>query len=366
MIGCSSEARAVARQRSYGFMWVALLAAGVPPLAAAQGMPPTLTTYLTQAIQLNQDQMQAAENGTPVVKMLDSPDKREVAVFGIVAIGVPRAFYVRRTANVPLSLRDPSRPALKLFSNPAKASDVAKLALPHGDVEDLQNCEPGSCKVKLSSKGMAELRAALDTSKAPPDSVVNAYYRRHVVSYVEAYRAKGNAALIEYADKDNRTALAQVLDSLMSRATYLYEFAPSLEKYLKSAPKERPPDMHEAISWVLEGSEGVKPTLFVSHEMAYDPPEFPGSTLIASKQLYANHYFDGAIKLLAVVDRASSAARADSGIYVVAVQRLHFDDLPGGIRNIRGKVVGMVRDRMTTALRDGKARTEQAYAKAKD
>jgi hypothetical protein len=42
---------------------------------------------------------------------------------------------------------------------------------------------------------------------------------------------------------------------------------------------------------------------------------------------------------------------------------LHFDDLPsGGIVNVKGKVIGKMRDRTLVFFRDTKKTSEQAYA----
>jgi hypothetical protein len=66
----------------------------------AQGMPESLARFLQQSIGMTQHEIGAAGKGRPFVKVLESPD-REVAVFGIVGIGVPRKFYVDQIGNLP-------------------------------------------------------------------------------------------------------------------------------------------------------------------------------------------------------------------------------------------------------------------------
>jgi len=98
----------------------------------------------------------------------------------------------------------------------------------------------------------------------------------------------------------------------------------------------------------------------------YAPPELPGCTLIVAKQLYADHYFDGAIDVMAVVDQAGPpGAPGQPGVYLVILRRLHFDELPsGGLINVRGKVIGKLRGAMRTSLGDAKTVSERAYANA--
>src|SRR5262249_29444499 len=109
----------------------------------------------------------------------------------------------------------------------------------------------------------------------------------------------------------------------------------------------------------------IKPTLVIDHDMVYPPPELPGTTLIASKLLYADHYYDGALDLTAIIDRAIGPQAEQNGIYVLVLHRLHFDDLPsGGLLNDKGKVIGNQREQTKMVLQNKKAESEQAYGKA--
>ena len=148
----TASGRAAGRraERIGGALAMALIAAAaLPSQGAAQGLPASLAAFLRQPIGLSQDDLGAVSGGTPIVKALETADQREVAVFGIVRIQVPRAFYVRRVTAFPSSLRDPSRLTFALFADPATAADVANVTLPHDDVQDLARCHPGACKVKL-------------------------------------------------------------------------------------------------------------------------------------------------------------------------------------------------------------------------
>src|SRR5262245_17354251 len=86
--------------------------------ARAQAMPASLTQFLQQTVGLKQEEMAEAARGKAVVKALDTPDHREVAVFGVVRIEVPRSFFVQRAADFPTSLRTPARLHFAIFSDP--------------------------------------------------------------------------------------------------------------------------------------------------------------------------------------------------------------------------------------------------------
>jgi len=340
---------------------VALTLAIVPTRGGAQAMPASLTQFLLQTIKLSPDELSAATSGKPVVKLLDSADRREIAVFGIVSVAVPRAFYVRRAGDFGSSLRSPSRPRFGIFSDPATLADVAGLVVPHDDVQDLAKCKPGACKLKFSAKTITRLRALIDSAPNAADSVVSAYLRKRAVDYITDYRARGNAALVVYGDADSATAAAQVFAGIESRSPYMYQYAPSLEQYLKTYPQNRPAELSEALFWSADELPGVKETITLAHEVVYAPPELEGCTLLVTKQLYADHYLDGAIDVTAVADQGQGQV----GVYLVYLRRLHFDELPsGGLLDVRGKVIGKVREATRTNLLNAKTTNERAYAAA--
>jgi hypothetical protein len=340
--------------------WIAVL---VPGTVFGQPMPPSLVQFLQETVGLKPDEMTSVSHNLPVVKLLETSDRREVALVGVQGIDVPRALYVQLATNFPTSLREPSRVAMGLFSDPAAPTDVATFALPHDDVQALAQCRPGKCDLKLPARAIGELRAILDPASPSADSVASAYFARHMVEYVTAYRARGNSALVVYDDASDSTAAAQVWDGFLSRSPYIYRHAPTLDRFFRNYPNDRPPDAREALFWAEDDLPGLKPLLTITDEIVYPAPELPGTTFIASKQLYCDHFLDGALDLIAVVDRVASPAPDSAGIYVVLLRRLHFDDLPsGGLVNVRGKVIGKTRDRTLAFLRDTKKASEQAYA----
>ena len=339
------------------------LSTTVPASSRAQGIPPSLAHFVQDSIGLRANDLGAAISGKPVVKTLESSDRLEITVFGIVRIGVPRSFYVRRAADFPSALRDPSRLRFAVFSEPATASDVGAFSLPHADVKDLASCRPGACRLKLSAEAIAHVRAVIDLTSPSADSVASAYFRGRITDYVTAYRAQGDSALIVYDDSPSQAAAARIFDGMLSHSPYLYQYAPSLEKYLKDYPRDRPPGVVEALFWSEDDLPGLKPTLTITHEAVYAPPELPGTTLIALKLLYADHFLDGAFDLRTVADQVETGTGDPAGIYLVVLRRLHFDDLSGPF-NVRGRVIGELRNRMQTFLRDAKTSSEQAYASA--
>ena len=181
----------------------------VAPLPGQQ-TPAPLVRFLRQSIGLDTAQVAAVERGAAVVKVLDTKNQRDVAVFGIITVDVPRASYIGHLQDFQSSLRTPTRARFGIFSDPATPEDVQGLVLDPDDVSELKDCHPNNCKIKLAATEMKRLREEIDWSGADPVAQVNAYARQRLLEYVTAYRALGDTALVVY---DNRGKYARAARS---------------------------------------------------------------------------------------------------------------------------------------------------------
>jgi hypothetical protein len=154
-----------------------------------------------------------------------------------------------------------------------------------------------------------------------------------MLRFVNGYRSRGNAAMMTYDDNGGVRA-SESFSALLAQSTELYDYAPPLQQYLTSYPTNRPAGTRDILYWSNDHPPRLRPTLTLNHVAIYPSPS--GTTLIARKQVYASHYFDGAFELLAVASAGSEAAAAP--IYLVTVRRVRFDNLPGGVMNVRGRV----------------------------
>jgi hypothetical protein len=335
-----------------------------PVRATAQGLPPSLASFLRQAIQLNEHELNASADGEAVAKLLPDSDSREIAVFGMVQVDVPRPFYVGLASAFPSSLRTPMRTRLAVFSDPVADSDVAGFSLSPDDIRDLVQCRPGACDLKLSATGMARARAVIDSAGRNADSAVNAFFRKAILAYVTNYRARGNGALVVYEDA-GPTAAQHVFDGILSRSRYVYRYAPSLQQYLLDYPANRPANLVDVLFWAQDALPNLRATFTIAHQLVYAPPELPGCTLLVTKQLYADHYFDGGLTITAVVDGVEQAGGPPLS-YVVLLEVWHFDKLPsGGLLRVRERVSAKLRDHVEAMLRAAKRDAEQRYAAAR-
>jgi hypothetical protein len=307
--------------------------------------PPQLTTFLQQSIGLDAAQLAAVERGEPVAKVLETRDRRDVALFGIITAPVSRDAWARAARDFPASLRTPNRTRLGLFSNPASPADVAAVTINSRDVAEMKDCKPGDCVVKLPATDMRRIREQMNWSAPDLQAQLSAYARRRLVEYVGDYRARGDSAMAVYDDRGSLNVRAsEAFAAQLAESPFVYQHVPSLHSYLSTYPHASLPGAAEVIFWSEDALPRLRPILSVTHLVVYTPPELPGMTLVAAKQIYANHYFETALDLTSAIERGS-------GSYVLVLRRYRFDNLPGGILNIRGRAIGALRDQLLLDLR---------------
>src|SRR6266550_4771285 len=310
--------------------------------------PPRLTEFLQHSIGFDSAQLAAVERGEPVVKVLEARDRRDVAVFGIITVAVTRDAWASAARNFPAALPTPNRTQLGIFSNPATLGDVAAVTINNRDVGEMRDCKPGDCVVKLPATDMRRIHDQMNWSAPAPDlqAQLTAYARRRLVEYVTDYRTRGDSAMAIYDDRGNlNQRSSEAFAAQLAESPYVYENVPSLRKYLAAYPHgSLPAGAAEILFWSEDVLPRLRPILSVSHLVVYTPPELPSVTLVARKQIYANHYFETAVDLTCVIDR-------DPGSYLLVLRRFRFDNLPGGILNIRGRAIGALRDQLALDLR---------------
>ena len=322
--------------------------------ADAQARWATLDEFLTRGVRLSAQEIAALDRGETVARELPTADGRDVAVLGAVQMNVSRGFFADRQRDVSRALKTATRTKVQRFSEPAVAGDVQLIENSNDDLKELRNCRPDDCNFKLPATDMQSFRAAMSSG---PDakSRATAYAAARMVEYVNDYRARGNAAMLVFDDRGT-TRSSDALIGLLRDSSYVFSAVPSLGQHLVDYPRSTLPGATEVIFWSRDEMPHLRPVLRITHQTIYSPPERSDLTLIASKQIYANHYFEAGLEALAAIDRASPGGNT---ITVVAVRRYRFDHLPsGGLLNIRGRVTGGLRDNVSSDLKRLKRDTE--------
>ena len=331
------------------------------PAAGAQARWATLDDFLTRGVRLTAQELTALERGETIARMLPTTDQQDIAVFGAVRIDVPRTFWVDRQRQLPSALRTPVRAHVQLFSDPAILADVEAFDVDGDDLKELRGCRPSDCKIKLPATDMAQLRSVTG-SGSDAKARVTAYARQRIVEYVNDYRARGNAAMVVYDDRGTVRA-SDALAAMLRDSSYVFGAVPALGKYLLDFPRATLPGATQVMFWSRDEMPHLRPVLRITHGTIYSPPDRTDLTVVSAKQIYADHYFEAGLEVLAAVDRTPAAPDA-RGITVVAVRRYRFDHLPsGGLLNIRGRVGNGLRENVSADLKRLKRDSETEWAR---
>jgi hypothetical protein len=328
------------------------LASGIAAQSGHAALPAQLDAYITKAVKLTPQARAQLQAGHPVTRLLDADPSREVAVFGAVWVNAPVAQYVAAVRNIEQFEKGENFRITKRISSPPRAEDFARMDLPDEDVVDLRRCRVGSCELKLSESALTRVQKEIDWSKPSARADAEALARKLALDYVSGYLEGGNARLAAYRDSSRPTFVGEEFRSMVDRMPSLSEYLPELKKYLLEFPKASLSNADSFLYW-QEAKFGLKPTIRISHLIITQQPTH---VAVASKMLYASHYFWTALELRVLVP---DPARGP-GFWFVSVNRSRSDGLSGFVGTlIRGKVRGEAEKGMQAALRTTKTMLER-------
>ncbi|HEX5883082.1 MAG TPA: hypothetical protein VFY67_00920 [Pyrinomonadaceae bacterium] len=211
------------------------------------------------------------------------------------------------------------------FAKDPVLTDLQNLTMDTRDIEDLKECVVGDCKLKLSAAMIERFRQEIDWQA--PDYQLNAtnLFKQMLLEYVRDYRSRGDAALIEYNDKRNEVSVASEHRALTGASSYINDVLADQKSGLQL--------LEDAIVW-SKIKFGLKPVIAINHIQIYRRNSDVGpQAVVASKQIYANHYFNAFLAMTAFVNVP------DSGAYLVYENRSRADGLEGPFSKIKRGVV---------------------------
>ena len=304
----------------------------------AQAGTQDMGSFLRERIKLTNEEIGDLQRGMTISKVLPS-EKHEVAVFGIVLVNAPADFFVEHFRDIESYKKSTEVPIVKKFSDPPSILDLAQLEVDQQDFDALKNCKVGACDVKLPAQIIERLQKEVNWTSPDAPRQVNRLARSALLEYVKRYSAGGNAALSEYNDKKEPLRIAEQFDAILQASPYIYDYQPRFYEYLRAYPEKRLKNVENFIYWSKE-KFGLKPVISVTHVSIYRPE--PGLALIASKQLYASHYFEASLGLTVARAAPQSPGASGPSFYLLYLNRSRSDALHGGFS---GMVRGKVKDR---------------------
>lgn len=269
--------------------------------------PPTgrelARTYLQDTVGFSDGDWRDVLRGEPVAENRDTEDGQEVSVTGAVRInGTPQQLValIRRVDDFE---REMDVDEVGRFGAPPRLADLAGLTILDDDLDDLEDCRPGSCELQFPA---ATLERFAGVNWDAPDAEARATRIYHEVMFraLQTYTTGGLTALEPYADRDPPTSLTAEMDRIYYDTDTPLP-VPRLIDYLRRYPTAPPPGAEDVFYWNT-GSFGMKPTSRLNHIVIYPVPNPPAGTgapvVIATRQIFANHYFSATLELRTLIE----------------------------------------------------------------
>jgi len=308
----------------------ALVAAPVPE-AAAPPLPPTLVRHL-QAEGFTSADLATIAAGRAVARGLPRAERDEAGAIGVVRIDLPPDVFADRIRDIVRFEQGSGVSAVGRFGQPPTVADLDGYTVPGGDADAIAGCEVDDCDVNLSAADIERFRA-VDQRVAGGRARLTRVVRQALADYVADYQRRGNEALVVYRDRSPAIAVRESSARLLHQASELHLTSPAVRDFLDRYPAMPLPAGADQFFYWSVMTFGMKAITRVNH-VVLSPVTTDGVSgyVIASRTLYASHYFRDGLEVKWVVP--VSAARA--AFYLVSVNRSHSESLLG----LKGLLLG--------------------------
>jgi hypothetical protein len=316
--------------------------------------------FLKQHAGFTQQDLSSLAKGEPAARILDSSVPTEVVPFGAVRVSASAEFFVEKFRDIAAFKKGREVLQIGKFHSPPRLEDLDALTLGQDELEALKRCRVGDCGLKLTEGMITRLQKEVNWTAPEWQRLAMTTYRRILFDYVKAYLEKGTAALAVYRDKPDPLRLADELKSILQASPYLRQYLPELNHHLMHFPDGRVADSEHFFYWSQE-KFGFKPVVSITHVTICRVMQGgAASYVIASMQIYADHYFTGSLGLAAFVDRDRRQPGSDA--YLMYLNRTRVDLLQGFFSGLKRFFIRRrLLDGMDKYLRLVKQRLEEEY-----
>lgn len=304
--------------------------------ALAQSTSEDFQKILREKATFDTSDFASLEQGETVVKVVPATDKREIAVSGLVNLRTNADHFLQSYVGGLGQKKNDGIIEAGRFGKAPAVADLQQLTIEPQDIEDLKQCAVGNCEVKLSAKMIERLRREVNWQASDYQTKAAQLLKTMLAEYVSEYVARGPEALIAYNDKRDEVRLADELQALSTSSGYLNDLVRDPQSNLRL--------VEDAIVW-SKVKFGLKPVLMIEHVKVYkDERDHGPQVLVASQQIYANHYFNSSLALTAFV----SVPDANPAAYLVYENRSRTDGLSGAFSKFKR---GMIENKAVAGLK---------------
>lgn len=318
---------------------------------AESTLPGVLEQYLNTVVRPSAGERHRMLNGEPVTRLLNNETSHQVTVFGAIWVNAPMHRYAQAIRDIETWEQGKAFHITRRISSPPRLEDFDRLRLSDAVVDDLRLCRVGSCDVKLDAPTIDAFRSGVDWTLPTRRAQAEALMRRFLLQYTTAYLTGGNKSLAIFHDKAMPISMADEFRAMVDDLPALTSYMPFVRDYLLDFPSTWLPGATSFLYW-QETEFGLKPTIRVSHLTIRERPE---DVVVASKMIYANHYFRSALELRLLLPEPARGP----GFWLVTVVTSRTDGMTGftGLF-VRRRVRSEARAGTATVLLNAKRKLE--------
>jgi hypothetical protein len=301
--------------------------AGVAVAATSQPVDPF--AFFRPWVEVTAADRAKLDAGEVFVRTLPA-DGRNLAIFAAARIDAGPDALVAWTNAIKAFKESEHVVAVRRFSDPPVLDDLAEVTLDDDDLDALRKCRAGDCGIKLGADEIAAMQRAVRDAGAGWKPAALLAFRRLMLARVNQYRSHGLAGLPAYVDRRTPVSPRDTFRGILDRSPYLAAGLPAFASSLEAAAGA--PGGESFFYWSKERYGAGKHVVTISHVQMLEPelPPPAPTAIVASKQIFATHYTDGALGLTTL-----SCQAAGEPCYLAYVNRTQVDLLGGMLGGIK-------------------------------
>jgi hypothetical protein len=255
--------------------------------------------FFEPAVSLTAEERKRLDSGGNIARVVPAQE-HDVAVFAAVPVNVGGDRLVAWIRRIEALKKTSYVLAIRRVSAPVRLEDFDSLTVESGDLDDIRNCRPGKCALKLTAVEIESLQAVIQQHGTAWKPAVERAFRQIVFERIKTYGEKGHEGFADVRDVSAAHSPAHAFAGILQRSDFLTRQLPQLAEHLR-----RPPSQSPAIESFIYWSKELfsRKTVISATQVSIVRPDREGlpEVVIASKQIFATHYMDASLGITAIV-----------------------------------------------------------------
>ena len=303
--------------------------------------------FLRDELGLHAEEVARVAAGEPVVRMVEDPGVREIAVLAAMPLPPGVVAWSADYAGVERLRRvSPDFLAMGRLGRPPTAAELQAIELEPRTVSQLSRCRQERCALNAAREDIERYVTAARSDD--PTAAAHRAFREVLRHRLTSYQDGGDTTLPVLANRRWMLTTADAPSILLARRPSLAQLAPALDARLRIAG----PRQEDVYYWLRE-KMWRREVVGLYHGVFDDARRADGGRrrVLAEKLVYANHYLLGSLAVTGILEDAS-------GTYLFFLNRSETDNRgPFSVieRALANRLIGGRLRRQVTALRDSLA-----------